>query len=261
MKPVPGSKSKRRAVRSQKDPPNGGSFARHFRKVPFVESNSGQPAAFARTERALLRALLTQGGICEDGHEALAIALDCGLRSIQRAAGRMQHLGLLQISRRGYGRTARLELTVAGKHAAQRFYEQSADTPIGRLPTDGPPVSSSADRPIGRPSPAATAPAGFRGDAKALQIARITARIAHDDSPEGLARAYMTHVDNTPEIARIAGFLDEHGTLPTFANPTGLGDLDEGLRVYFAALARRANARALMRRLAKGVAVRSDDEP
>lgn len=221
---------------------------------------------FTRTERALLRVLIAQGGQCEDGYGALARAVDGGERSMQRATRRLQGAGLLSISRRGYGRTAQMALTESGRRAAAAIHAQSADTPIGLSNTntlsDARPTPSndaqSADTPIRRSS-AVTRPAGFIGDPNALTVARITARIGHDDSPLGLARAYIAQIDATPELARIAGFLDEHGFLPVHAEPTGLRALDEGLRAYFAAQARKARSRDQMRTMARGLHFRDEE--
>lgn len=217
---------------------------------------------FTRTERALLRVLIAQGGQCEDGYGALARTVDGGERSMQRATRRLQGAGLLSISRRGYGRTAQMALTESGKRAAAAVQAQSADTPIGLLSTNARggalAETQSADTPIRRSS-SVTRPAGFIGDPNALTVARIAARVSHDDSPLGLARAYIAQIDATPELARIAGYLDEHGYLPVHAEPTGLGALDEGLRAYFAAQARKARSRDQMRAIARGLRLQHEE--
>lgn len=211
----------------------------------FVGADSSVKPRLTRTERALLRVLFSQGGACEDGHVALAAALDCGERSTQRAARALCAAGLITIARRGRGHTARFALTASGSACAAQFVDRAAATQEKTTPA----------------APAAvTVPAGFTGDARALNVARITVRISHDDSPAALARAYVAQIDGTPELARITAFLDELGTLPTFSSPTGLPMLDEGLRAYFASLARRARTREYMRNLARGVKVLDHDE-
>jgi hypothetical protein len=185
-----------------------------------------------------MRVLAAHGGTCEDGHAALALALDIAERSVQRAAAALRTRGWLAITRRGRGKTATLALTRVG-HEVLGAFGATADRPIGRLGTD---ALTSPDTPIGRYA-GQLVPVGFVGDAHALSVARMVLRIgASAKSSADLARAYLEHASEA-ELARLLGLIDEHSLLPTESSATGDPTLDDGLRTHFWVKARADEVR------------------
>jgi DNA-binding Lrp family transcriptional regulator len=167
-------------------------------------------------DRAILRALhqesMRQGSaMLLYGVRELASAVNAPERTVKRALARLRADGYLLPVRRRQRGTAIITMTPRAQELAMTIAPLTATSPPGGDPPSLPPE-------------------GFLGDAEALRIAMIRARMrAPEPAPVDIAYYYLEHASN-PEIERLDRIREADGTFPFATELTRNPLLDEGLR-------------------------------